>query len=205
MSQWPASQLSAESGRAPTADELLVNVKQLIEQPQFRPDLPGRVAFSDKTPQYSLIISSLSDMLRQFPPISNNATKKDLDVTISLAHYALKAVERVSQRMEGAMAGEEYALTSKLVICLATIDEWEQSGIDIFEAPDKLRDHIVQVLTGQFALRVTETFTTERKYEDGLPIVTHCLEEVHSVLNSTLLLTEGYGSTYPNFKGLNHR
>jgi DNA-binding transcriptional regulator YiaG len=187
MSQWPATQLSTESGRAPTADELLVNVKQLIEQFRSKSNATNRVVFSDTTSQYTLIVTSLSDMLSQFPTMSSKATKKELDEAIPLARHSLEAIELVSRRMEGALAGQEYALTSKLLVCLGTIEEWEQSNSNTFQAPYELRDNIIRVLTGLFALRVTETFATEQKYDDGLSAIKNSLEEIFSTFNGAFI------------------
>lgn len=187
MSQWQASQLSTDSGRAPTAEELLVNVKQLIDQPEFSLETSNRVPYSDRTQQYSQILASLSDMLSQFPRVNGSTTIQDLELASALARLSLDAIERVGQRMEGSLAGHERSFTRRLLVCSAALEGWVQKNDMDLENAEGLRDRVLQVLISALQMLVHEASTTEKKFEDGTFAVIGCLEGMTTALHGKVV------------------
>ena len=179
MSQWPPTQLS-EGGRPLTAETLLRDVKHLIEQPEFSLEYTAnRDPYTDKTKQFAELVGSLSDMLSLFPKVEGGASKNEMDHAMDLAHLSLDAIERISARMEGVLAGDERSLTGRLLMCVSTVDEWVGKG-GPNEKLGNLRERILQVLARGFRHRIEETFTTNQKFEDGILVVKACIREAVS-------------------------
>lgn len=179
MSQWRASQVSTDSGRHSTAEDLVLKVKELIEQPKFSLGVANRVPYGEETQRYSQILASLSDMLSQFPRVNGSATTQDAQ----LAFLCLDAIERISQRMEGSLARYERDFTRKLLICSAAMEGWVQKdGVDLQDA-EVLRDRTSQVLTNTLQLLLREASATGKKFEEGTFEVIECLVGMNSALH----------------------
>lgn len=179
MSQWPSTQLS-EGGRPLTAENLLKDVKQLIDGPQLGSDpVTNRDPYTEGTKQFTEIILSLSDMLTSFPKMEGGASKHDLDRAVDLARLSLDAIDRISTRKEGVLSGEEKDLTRKLVTFVATVDGWIVRGGPEENMRD-LREQILLVLNKGFRHRVEETFIPGLKFENGILVTNICLKEILS-------------------------
>jgi hypothetical protein len=185
MSQWLATQIS-DSSRGPTAAELLLNVKQLIEQPQFSGKVQSRVPFGEETKQYTEIIISLSDMLSQFPKPNGIANKKEMELAISLANLSLEAVEQISKRMEGVLVGQEPNLIAKLLGCLAIVDDWDQNPEVDPSKLEELRKHVIQVVATCLSHRLEESFVTDRNLGDPSQMTAECMQEIVTVIQGEM-------------------
>ncbi|PVG03672.1 hypothetical protein CPB86DRAFT_749052 [Serendipita vermifera] len=193
MSQWVATQTS-DSSRGPTAAELLMNVRELIEQPQFSGKAQGRVPFSEETKQYTEIIISLSDMLSQFPKPSVLANKKEMELAISLANLSLEAVEQISKRMEGVLLGQELNLMAKLLGCLAIVDDWDQKPEVDLNKLQELRQHTLRVVAASLSHRLEESFVTERNLGEPFEVFEDCMQEIMTTIQE---ITQLDNSNYP--------
>ncbi|CAG8612806.1 9231_t:CDS:2, partial [Acaulospora colombiana] len=200
MSQWVATQTS-DSSRGPTAAELLMNVKELIDQPQFSGKVQSRVPLGEETKQYTEIIISLSDMLSQFPKPNVPSNKKEMDLAISLASLSLEAMEQISKRMEGVLVGQESNLTSKLLGCLAIVDDWDQKPEVDLNKLQELRQHTSQVVAASLSHRLEESFVTERNLGDPFQVVEECMQEIMTTIHvpnlSWIEITQLNISNYP--------
>lgn len=193
MSQWPTTQLS-QGGNPLAAEILLKDVKHLIEQPEFSLELiANREPYTDKTKQYAELIVILSDMLSSFPKADGGTSEQDLDRAVDIARLALDAIERVGSRMEGALAGEEKALTANLLVGLSIVDGWD-AQIGPRESIVTLREIILRVLIKGFRHRVEETFMSAPKFENGILVVSACIKEM---LSSAHYIMESEPELYP--------
>ncbi|KAG8825150.1 serine/threonine-protein kinase M1 [Serendipita sp. 401] len=202
MSQWLGTQRSTDSGKAPSASELITNVRQLLEQPQLRLASNDRVPFTEDTKQYTETILSLSDMLSQFPKYQGAFTRQNLDQELTLANLSLDAVERVCKRMEGALANQESTLMWRLLTCVSTLDDWDIRGTTNLENLNSLRLRILQTLANAFRIRaIDESFVTGKGFEEGLSSVNRCLDELLSTSQAILRRESiSYPVTVPLFE-----
>lgn len=186
MSQWRATQVSTESGLTPTAEQLLTDVKRLIEQPEFTETQENRVPFSDKTQPYTNIIASLSDMLSRFPKSDESITSQELTLTCSLARLSLDAIERLTSRMEGALAGQERSFTQKLLLCSLTLTDWLQREPVVLDDGQGLRTRLLEVLVGGLCILTREPNPAGKKFEGGVFSLIVCLEGILGTLAGVL-------------------
>lgn len=179
MSQWQSSQ-------PPTAEQLLSNVRQLVNQPKFQSLSGRRDPYDDTTVQYTEIIDSLSDMLSQFPQATVSASPKELKLPVEIAYLSLDAIERVSYRMEGALVGQERNCTWKLLSCIAILDRWDQKNTRVFQEFKSLRTKVMEGLARVYQIRKGESFTLETKQSDGLVVINSCLDSALELLGEII-------------------
>lgn len=182
MSQWQASQLSGDSSILPAIDDLLKNVRDLVNQPQLNSETTEKIPYNDNTSQYSTIIESLADMLSRLPVPAQRPEVSQLRLAAELARLSLDAISRIVKRMEGVLAGGERSLMIKLFKCASVLDEWNESDqADLLSFSD-LRNTTVIVLSGGLRARFNEMFIPSKRHIDAREETIACLDEIVTVI-----------------------